>query len=271
MKRRLVALTGALITAGLSACSLLPPKKAKVQYLEDRGTLRIDEAHSVSYLRGGEHGSPRVIFVHGTPGEAKDWEAYVAEPVAGSESVAIDRFGFGESIPKEAVTSLHEQALAIEPFLVKQGGRWPILVGHSYGGPVIARAAAEWPDRIGGIVIVAGALDPGLEKVSFMQRVGEFSFMPGLLPGALRNANRELIPLKGELEELAPLLPTIKVPIIIIHGTKDPLVPFSNVAYMQGHFAPEVVRDTIVLEGQNHFLPWNSEAVIRGAIGNLLQ
>ena len=72
--------------------------------------------------------------------------------------------------------------------------------------------------------------------------------------------------MKGELEKLKPLLSNITCPIVIVHATEDMLVPVENVEYMQGQFAEGVVKETIILEGKNHFLPWNSEAEVRRAI-----
>jgi hypothetical protein len=52
-----------------------------------------------------------------------------------------------------------------------------------------------------------------------------------LVPGALRPSNDELWWLKN-LFSLAPELKKI-TSAVIIHGTKDALVPFSNVAFMK--------------------------------------
>jgi pimeloyl-ACP methyl ester carboxylesterase len=88
-----------------------------------------------------------------------------------------------------------------------------------------------------------------------------------MLPRALRNANEELMAFKSELLALQPLLPLVTAPTIIVHGTKDDLVPFANVAYMQKRLTGARCVKTVVLEGQNHFLPWNSEATVREAVG----
>ncbi len=221
----------------------------------------------ISYVHGGEEADPRVLFIHGTPGSAGNFARFVTDPPAGMRAISIDRPGFGESRPKAAVPELERQAAAVEPLLVKREGRWPILVGHSLGAPIAARVAAAHPDRVDGLVLVAGALDPELERVLLIQRVGNFLFFPYLLPRALRNANRELIPLKGELEELGPMLERIDCPVVIVHGRQDGLVPFENVAYMQERLGSggRSVHVIELPEG-NHFLPWNAEAQLRRAI-----
>lgn len=224
----------------------------------------------ISYIYAGDPEAPRVIYIHGTPGQATNFADYITEPAPGLHAISIDRPGFGQTCPSVAVPRLAQQAAAIEPLLVERDGRWPILIGHSLGAPIAAWAAAEYADRVGGLVLLAGALDPTLEKVHPMQYVGDFFFVPYLLPRSLRNANRELIPLKRELQQLALLLERITCPIVIVHGRKDGLVPFENVAYMQEKFAGNgrFVRVVDLVDG-NHFLPWNASDEIREAIALL--
>lgn len=224
------------------------------------------QGRSISYLHAGEPGGRRIIYVHGSPGNARAWLDYLKDPIPGFESIALDRPGFGQTRPTDPAPSLHSQAEAIEPFLVERDGKWPVLVGHSFGGTVVCQAAADYPDRVGGLVILSGALDPALERKRWYQQVGEFWFIPNLLPRPLRNSNRELIPLKGELEELAPRLATITSPTIILHGTEDDLVPVSNVDFLQRHLLSDSIREIRLFEGRNHLIPWSETEAIREAI-----
>lgn len=224
----------------------------------------------LSYLSAGNPLGQRVIFVHGTPGSADVWEDYLKDVPDGFEFIAVDRPGFGESDPRRAVVDLSMQADALRPLLIERDGKWPILIGHSLGGPVVAQVAADMPDQVSGIVIAAGSLDPALEKIHFMQPVGEWWPLRALLPRSIRNANLELLALKPELEELQLKLRTIEQPIVIIHGTVDNLVPYDNVAYMKEHFGANDRVTIVTLEGQNHFLPWNSKAEIDAAIHTLV-
>lgn len=215
--------------------------------------------------RAGDPDGRRVIFVHGTPGSAGAWTDYLANVPKGFEFVAIDRAGFGKSGPAGALTSLQAQARTILPLLVKRAGGWPILVGHSLGGPIIARVAVDFPDKVGGLVIAAGSMDPALERVQMIQYVGEKLGLTYLIPRRMRNANRELIALKKHLVALDPRLASIHCPVAIVHGTVDPLVPFSNVTFMKMRMSDAIVK-IYSLEGVNHFLPWNSKPVIDDAI-----
>lgn len=224
---------------------------------------------SVSYLRAGDAKGPRLVLVHGTPGSATGWADYLVDPPAGLDVIAIDRPGFGRSSPDGAVTGLEAQAAAVAA-LLPADGRPVVLLGHSLGGPIVAWLAATQARQVTAIVLLAASLDPAQESIHPMQRVGAWAPVQGLLPRAIRNANAELMALKPELEALMPLLPRITAKVVIVHGTKDDLVPVANVSYMQAHLTGARCVNTVLLEGRNHFLPWNSADVVRAAVNQAL-
>jgi pimeloyl-ACP methyl ester carboxylesterase len=224
---------------------------------------------TISYLRAGNPAGPRIVLVHGTPGSATAWADYLLDPPEGLEMVALDRPGFGQSGPDCAVVSLDAQAAAVVA-LLPDDGRPVVLLGHSLGGPIVARVAAEQPARVTALVLLAASLDPAQEQIHPMQWVGAWAPVRALLPRVLRNANAELMALKPELEALAPQLPRITAKVLIVHGTKDDLVPVANVAFMQTHLTGSRCVRTLLLEGRNHFLPWNSAEVVREAVRQAL-
>lgn len=219
--------------------------------------------------RAGTPGGTRVIFIHGTPGSAGAWEAYLADVPQDYEYIAVDRAGFGQSGPTQAVTSLEQHARALAPLLADETHP-AIVVGHSLGAPVAAMLGVLFPTRMRALVMVAGAFDPALEKVHVMQSVGNWWGVRHLLPRALRNANHELLALRQELTSLAPRLASLAMPVEIVHGTDDNLTPFQNVPFMEAHMKNAPLSVT-VLEGQNHFLPWNAKPEIDMAIARAAQ
>lgn len=219
----------------------------------------------LSVLRAGSASGPRLILVHGTPGSAAGWADYLLDPPPGMEVLALDRPGFGSSGPDGAVTSLAEQAAAVAA-LLPGDGRPVVLLGHSLGGPVVARVAAEHPGQVSGLVLLSASLDPSLEKTHPLQRLGASAAVRSMLPRAIRNANAELMALEAELRALAPLLAGIRARIVIVHGTEDDLVPVENVTYMQARLIGARCADTVLLDGRNHFLPWNSAPAVRAAV-----
>ena len=230
-------------------------------------TVQLAEETSMSYLRAGDPNGQRVIFVHGTPGDAaSNWNGLLRNVPDGFEFIAVDRPGFGFTRPKGDVVELDAQAAALAPLLATRNGKKTILAGHSLGGPVVAAAAANYPEEVGGILVLAGALDPDLEDVRFIQHFGNVPPISWLLPRMFRNANRELIALEDELRLLEPKLARIKQPVTIVHGTEDKLVPYENVPFMQRTMTGSAKLELVKLEGMNHFLQWRKQQVVMDAV-----
>jgi pimeloyl-ACP methyl ester carboxylesterase len=257
-----LATVGFIPTGPKAANSSTEPMRHSA-YVGDAGTTKI------SYLKNGLSSDPLVILVHGTPGSATGWNDYVLSPPEGMEVIAVDRLGFGESGPNQAITSLKEQAEAVAS-LLPNTNRPVVLLGHSLGGPIVAWVAAHYPSRVSAVVFLAASMDPAEEKIHPMQWVGNWPLVRPFLPRAIRNANSELLALKAELVELEKMLPLIRAKVLIVHGTKDDLVPVSNVAFMQLRLSGTSCVQTTLLDGRNHFLPWNSPEVVRNAIRQAL-
>jgi pimeloyl-ACP methyl ester carboxylesterase len=240
--------------------------------MQDREFMQVsplETAAQLSFFKSGNATKQRVIFVHGTPGSADAWTEYLQDRPDSFEYIAVDRPGFGKSAPDKAVVTLEEQAIALQGLLVEREGQWPILVGHSLGAPIIAKLAVLSPQKVGGLIFVSGSFDPKLEKIHPLQRVGDTWPIERILPSSIRNSNRELFALKLELEILESQLPEIHNRITIIHGTRDNLVPYKNVQYVLSQLASAQTAEVVTLEGNNHFLPWNSKEIIEAAIKSM--
>ena len=258
--------------ATLATGCAIPGPATSEQAMESalpRHELKLAGNYSISYLEAGDPHGRTVIFVHGTPGEAGGWADYLMHVPEGFHYVTLDRPGFGNSGPDDAVTSLAEQASAVAQ-LISHVSKAPVaLVGHSLGGPIVAQAAVDYPAQVAGLVILAGSLDPEQESVPLVQYIGDTWPISALLPRALRNANREIIALKPQLEALAPRLKTIAVPVTIVHGTADDLVPFANVSFIRRKMVGTRDMDVTEMKGQNHFLPWNAKPQVDAAIAKV--
>ena len=253
-------------------CAPPGPRAAEdaTEHLRQHVGLEPPLSAQLSYLRAGDPLGPLLILVHGTPGSATGWADYLLNPPTGMDVVALDRPGFGHSGPDAAMPGLAEQAAAVLA-LMPSDGRPVVLLGHSLGGPVVARVAADHPSRVHALVLLAASLDPALEEIHPMQHVGNWTLVRRLLPRVLRNANSELMALKPELDALALALPRITARVVIMHGTLDELVPVANVPFMQARLTSAACLKTVLLEGRNHFLPWNSESDVRTAVQMALE
>jgi len=227
--------------------------------------------HDIHYIQTGDDGKPTLVFVHGSPGSWDAFKEYLKDSMLLKKyrMIAIDRPGFGYSNFGQA-EDLQVQSNLINAFLKTKDNKQPvILVGHSMGGPVIVKMATLVPDQYKALVIVAGSIDPDAEKPENWRRIIKVKPIRYLIPGAMRPANDELWLLKQDLVDLKPKLKNIRSEVTIIHGTKDQLVPYSNVDFMKKEFMNAKNMELISIKEANHFIPWTHFETIRNALLNL--
>ncbi len=228
------------------------------------------DGRKVAYLEkvvGNGEGAV-VVLVHGSPTDCGSWLYYLRKTrVEGvGKFVAVDRFNFGQSGRVEGY-ELEEQAKVVKPFL--EEGRKVVLVGHSYGGPVVLRAAADYGDRVAGIVIVAGACDPEMKDPKWFR--GMVDGVRFLLPGAWGESNAELYALNEENRKMKEVLGKVKCPVVVVHGEWDGVCPVEgNVGYLRralGDVERLRVRRLERTGHQIHLTDWEE---IDGVIGWVL-
>jgi pimeloyl-ACP methyl ester carboxylesterase len=177
------------------------------------------------------------------------------------------------SKPARRRPSLEDQANAIGILLSNSPPHRTILVGHSYGGPVAVQAALKFTNEVGGVVLIGGSMDPGQEHTLLIQRIGDWPIISWILPRAARQCNRELITLKGDLIKLKPQLANLSVPVLMLHGVKDDLVPIENVDYMRAQMTAagkSNLFDTMTFPDYNHFIPWEHPDAVEAAIRKVI-
>jgi pimeloyl-ACP methyl ester carboxylesterase len=225
------------------------------------------------YAQTGQTGKPVVVFVHGSPGSLSSFVPFLVDSslLAKAQLISMDRPGFGYSRYGQGEKSLAVQAAVIRDLLLDKKGDQPlILVGHSLGGPLVARVAMDYPDLIDGLVLVAGSIDPELEpNETWFRAPLATPFLRWILPGSLRASNYELYHLKPELEVMIPSWKDLRCPVVIIHGERDNLVPFGNVAFAKKHLDPLYTK-YITHEAAGHFIPWEQPEMISEGVLYLL-
>jgi pimeloyl-ACP methyl ester carboxylesterase len=204
-----------------------------------------------------------IIFVHGTPGSYTAFRSYLNDPIMQEKfhMVSVTRPGW-RSNDDTKVPSLDEQAAALRPLLdMDRSGKGALLMGHSYGGPVIARTAMNYSELIAGLVFVATTGDPKLSAPRWYNRLAVA--LPRFVLGAsLKGANAEIMRLYPQLEAMVPRWQDLIMPVLIVQGSKDKLVHPDNAVFMQRMLVNSEVR-FLNREGQGHFVLWEEAALIR--------
>lgn len=229
--------------------------------------------YTIHYVQAGNENHPLILFVHGSPGSLSAFIDFLADTALTKQALVIttDRPGFGHSNFGTAEPSLEKQGLALKPILEKYKNNKPvILVGHSLGGPLIARMAIEYPTLIDGLVMVAPSIDPELEpNETWFRAPLATPFLSWILPRSFRASNEEIYQLKPQLEEMLPEWKEITCPVIVIQGKKDSLVPAGNADFAKKMLSSASV-EIVLKDDMDHFVPWSNPELISEAVRKML-
>lgn len=110
---------------------------------------------ALHYREQGE--GPPLVLLHANPGDSRDFSAVLPALAARNRVIALDWPGFGESAPPPSASTL--TVLDLYSTLVEFIDllRLPpaVFIGNSVGGNAATRLAAEHPNKVRGLVLVA--------------------------------------------------------------------------------------------------------------------
>ena len=236
------------------------------------GYLDFEGRPSRYIATGMEQGNKLVVFVHGAPGSSNNFFRYLADTalLQATRLVAIDRLGYGESGLGQAETGLAVQARQVLQVRKQFQADTVILVGHSYGGPIVGKFAMDYPGELTAALMLAPVNDPYNEPLFWYAHFGRWRATRWLLPAALKVSADEKFSHAAALQAIAGGWAGIQLPIVHIHGKNDSLAPLSNLDFSRGNIPSDYLR-IIYLERSGHFIPWTDYALTREILLQLLQ
>jgi pimeloyl-ACP methyl ester carboxylesterase len=242
-------------------------KKMKPDYrvYETRG-------RKIFYAAIGADTLTPVLFIHGAPGSWYDYVRFFGDTqlISRAQLISPDRPGYGQSGLGQPVTSIREQAALLRPlFDVNRSGKKVILVGHSYGGPIAAQLAMEYPDRVQALMLLAPAMDPDNEKHFAINRLAELKPVQWIMPKMWYSAYFEKKTHEEELRKMGEWN-NITAPTYYMFGGKDGIVPPVNVEYAKKKITNAPLTVTEFPE-DNHFIPWTQQDSVTKVILRALQ
>jgi pimeloyl-ACP methyl ester carboxylesterase len=238
----------------------------------------------IHYYALGPAAGPVVVLVHGLGGRAEDWQSlapYLAR--AGYRVYLPDLPGYGQSEkPADFHYSVPDEASVVVGFFDALGLRQVDLGGWSMGGWIVQRIAAEHPERVRRLMLFdsAGLLEePAWDTRLFTpSTAAELEQLDALLmphpppvPGFVANdilriskknawvIHRALSTMLTGSDATDGLLPRLKMPVLIVWGAQDRIVPLSQGEEMH-HLVPQSQLD--VVPGCGHLAPRQCAAQI---------
>lgn len=223
------------------------------------------QGRKLHYVKTGNDTLPTLFFIHGSPGSWYGFINYLCDQdlLKKYRLISVDRPGLGYS-GFGNTCNLSAQSEYISALLTAVDNGKPLyLAGHSLGGALVVKLAADNPELVKGIVILAGSVDPAAEKKERWRPVVSYSPIRWLVPSGMRYSNEELWWLKKDLVKLKNDFPEITCPVYIIHGDKDGLVPVSNADYTKKMLINSPSVRVEILPGAGHFIPWKKFSEVK--------
>ena len=207
----------------------------------------------VRYLSIGDADKQPLLLIHGAPGSVFDWLSFAKrDRIYDRYRLLIpDRPGYGGTRPRRAEKSIEKQARLMLDVL--QNERQPaVVMGHSYGGPISVIMAAMDSTAIEKVIAVSGQYDPDNEKIFQASYFVNFQIFRFLLPRMLWVSNVEKLSHPAALREILPFYGRVTLPVEVIHGDADTLVPYENSPFLMKHLKDNPQARMIRLEGYDH-------------------
>jgi pimeloyl-ACP methyl ester carboxylesterase len=244
-----------------------------------RGEVTVAGVRSPYIEAGPADAEEAVVFVHGNPGPAKDWEPLVASTGEFARAIAPDMPGFGAADkPKEFAYSVLGYGRHLAGILDELRVRRAHLVLHDFGGGFGLAWAIDHPDAFASLTLVnTGALLR--YKWHLFARIwrtpvlGELFELAGNRRGfvqTMRKSNPPSLPTeyieqmydasKGwgtsravlrlyratdpdQFAQFAPRLRELQRPVLVVWGAQDPYIPLE-----QAHRQREIWPDARIVE-----------------------
>ena len=232
--------------------------------------------HRLRYLEAGS--GPPLVLVHGLGSNAmQEWGRLMAPLGRLYHVYALDLPGFGRSErPAAAAYGIPMQVEAVRCFMAAVGVSKGRVAGVSMGGWIVARLAGEHPELVERLVVIAPAgmrptdsapipaevLFPrdeaGVRRLAAAVRHKPPAMPSFLVRDILERRLREEWIVRRALESMAAgrdwldgTLGRAEMPVLIIWGKQDSLIPVAYAAPLQAEFPHAELK---VLDGCGHVL-----------------
>lgn len=225
--------------------------------------------HRLRYLVAGD--GPPLVLVHGVAMRAEDWAPILRTFAKSHRVYAPDLLGYGET-DRGRDHSIKAQADVVRGFLDAMQLEQPDMLGVSMGGWVALKLAAEHPQRVRKLVLVSSAgfaFKTSLHERSFSARnldelrasLAMQSDRAGLLPtfvlrDFLRHSKMKAPLVRASMRAalsgrdlMNRKLQRVTMPVLLVWGTEDRIVPFHLAAEMQRELPQAKL---VALEGCGH-------------------
>ncbi|SIM79122.1 alpha/beta fold hydrolase [Micromonospora cremea] len=260
------------------------------------------------YYEDHGSGQP-VVLIHGFPFNGATWEKETNALLnAGYRTITLDRRGFGNSAQPAFGYDYNTFAADVDILMTELDLRDAMLVGHSMGTGEVVRYLGNYGSQRVSRAVLLSPLQPmlvkaqnnpeGVDKSLFQgfqkaitkdrfayltqfcdaffnysenkgKLVSEEAYHAHWQIGAMASGKATHDSVDAWLEDFRPDLPKIDVPVLIIQGDKDNVLPFPVTGQRLAPMLP--TSELITLKGAPHGIPWTHADDVNKAMLNFLK
>lgn len=194
------------------------------------------------------HGSPTVVIENGFDEYSFDWIFVQSRVALFTRVCTYDRAGYAWSEPRSEPRTFAQINLELRDALARLGDNGPfVLVGHSFGGPVVRNFALTYPKLVAGVVFV----DAASEEQRYTMQNKAIPLRDGATGKAIPEPNEKMLPPYQPKPRTAipPMESTLEVPfdrlpveVQKLHMWADSLQTMSDAEESERTWSPEYFR-----------------------------
>lgn len=236
-------------------------------YYEFTYTAPLSEPLETDAYRAPDEGDWRVVVFPGTPCNKLLYTRFLRTAPRGIEIVVITRPGFGKG-HVEAVIPFEEQVMAIKPFL---GDKKVVTMGISYGGELALKAALDFSGEVHGVVTVAALIDEPHDYALTLEKLGGDPGIEPYVPNRWQKVRAEVAGRRAQIGPLLEQLQNLSVPVEILHGDFDAMVPRSNAEKLMKYLGPKTGAGFDLVPGGTHYLELQYPRRLHAAVQRVIE
>jgi len=241
----------------------------------------------------------KIIFIHGSGSTGVVWE-HQTDHFVDAEAPNLP----GHLAEGEACSSVEAYAEWLREYVLERGYEQPVLAGHSLGGAIVLQYALEYPEEVGGLILIgtgaklrvaphvlaaiergikdpdswlAGFVEPQLRLI--VDAVVDVATMGAGMDDSLRHRmllETAAVGAKVQVSDflccdkfnVMARLSELKVPTLVLSGSADVLTPPKYGAFLADSI--EGARHVVIEGGTHHMFAEKPEQTNR-AIGSFLK
>jgi len=293
------------ITASSTLAASPPPLKIDLNAFDaQKKTIALPNGEVLAYIDMGNPSGRPVVLIHGYTDNARDWVPMLPYLSKQFRLILVDIRGHGRSSKPECCYTRLDFAYDIKLLLDALKVRKADVVGHSLGSIIAQTFAEYWPDRTSRVVLISSTGGPppnAPKKPPQFDFAGEIRKLkepieadsPFMIawwdsptpvdPDFIRRQRQDAaaIPLsvwlavldqgvsqKTAYADLQSTLPRLKAPVLLIWGSKDPLMEEPVRKTLRDALPEARVK---VFEGLGHNPFWEDPAGVAQVINAFLE